>query len=119
MNIDFDATYPIYEQVIEKIKKQIVRGELKPGAKLPSQRKMARTIEVNPNTVQRAYREMEQRGLVEGKRGRGTFVKDDDQVMQEIKKEMADTAVLNFIEEMLSLGFEKDTILKKVESNLK
>jgi len=119
MDIDFNAAYPIYEQVIEEIKKEIVRGELKPGAKLPSQRQLARKIEVNPNTVQRAYREMEQRGLVETQRGRGTFIKDDDQVMIEIKKEMAETAVIDFVEEMISLGFKKEKILKKVESNLK
>ena len=119
MDIDFDAAYPIYEQVIEEIKKEIVRGELKPGAKLPSQRQLARKIEVNPNTVQRAYREMEQRGLVETKRGRGTFIKDDDQVMIEIKKDMAETAVIDFIEEMISLGFKRENILKKVEAKLK
>jgi GntR family transcriptional regulator len=119
MDIDFNAAYPIYEQVIEEIKKEIVRGELKAGAKLPSQRQLARKIDVNPNTVQRAYREMEQRGLVETKRGRGTFIKDDDQVMIEIKKEMAETAVIDFIEEMISLGFNRENILKKVESNLK
>jgi GntR family transcriptional regulator len=119
MDIDFNAAYPIYEQVIEEIKKEIVRGELKAGAKLPSQRQLARKIDVNPNTVQRAYREMEQRGLVETKRGRGTFIKDDDQVMIEIKKEMAETAVIDFIEEMISLGFKRENILKKVESNLK
>ncbi|MFP4021503.1 MAG: GntR family transcriptional regulator [Halanaerobium sp.] len=119
MDIDFNAAYPIYEQVIEEIKKEIVRGELKAGAKLPSQRKLARKIDVNPNTVQRAYREMEQRGLVETKRGRGTFIRDDDQVMKEIKKEMAETAVVKFIEEMISLGFEKENIIKKVEANLK
>ena len=117
MDIDFNAAYPIYEQVIEEIKKEIVRGELKAGSKLPSQRKLARRIDVNPNTVQRAYREMEQRGLVETKRGRGTFIKDDDQVMVEIKTEMAETAVFNFIEEMLSLGFKKENILNKVEAN--
>jgi len=119
MDIDFNAAYPIYEQVIEEIKKEIVRGELKPGAKLPSQRQLARKIDVNPNTVQRAYREMEQRGLVETKRGRGTFIKDDDQVMIEIKKDMAETAVIDFIEEMISLGFKRENILKKVEAKLK
>ena len=119
MDIDFDAAYPIYEQVIEEIKKEIVRGELKAGAKLPSQRKLAKKIDVNPNTVQRAYREMEQRGLVETKRGRGTFIKDDDQVMIEIKKEMAQTAVIDFIDEMISLGFKRENILEKVVSNLK
>ncbi|OEG61812.1 GntR family transcriptional regulator [Halanaerobium saccharolyticum] len=119
MDIDFNAAYPIYEQVIEEIKKELVRGELRPGEKLPSQRKLAKKIEVNPNTVQRAYREMEQRGLVETKRGRGTFIKDDDQVMIEIRKDMAETAVKEFIDEMISLGFKQDDIVEKINDNLK
>lgn len=119
MDIDFNAAYPIYEQVIEEIKKELVRGELRPGEKLPSQRKLARKIEVNPNTVQRAYREMEQRGLVETKRGRGTFIKDDEQVMIEIRKDMAETAVKEFIDEMISLGFKKEDIVAKINDNLK
>jgi len=119
MDINFNAAYPIYEQVIEEIKKELVRGELRPGEKLPSQRKLAKKIEVNPNTVQRAYREMEQRGLVETKRGRGTFIKDDDQVMIEIRKDMAETAVKEFIDEMISLGFKQDDIVEKINDNLK
>ena len=119
MDIDFNAAYPIYEQVIEELKKELVRGELKAGDKLPSQRKLARKIDVNPNTVQRAYREMEQRGLVETKRGRGTFIKDDDKVMIEIKKEMAESAVKEFLDEMISLGFDKENIVKKINENLK
>ena len=119
MDIDFNAAYPIYEQVIEEIKKELVRGELRPGEKLPSQRKLAKKIEVNPNTVQRAYREMDQRGLVETKRGRGTFIKDDDQVMIEIRKDMAETAVKEFIDEMISLGFEQKDIIDKINDNLK
>lgn len=119
MDIDFNAAHPIYEQVIEEIKKELVRGDLRPGEKLPSQRKLAKKIEVNPNTVQRAYREMEQRGLVETKRGKGTFIKDDEQVMIEIKKVMAETAVKEFIDEMISLGFKKKEIIAKINDNLK
>ena len=119
MDIDFNAAYPIYEKVIEEIKKELVRGDLKAGAKLPSQRKLAKEIDVNPNTVQRAYREMEQRGLVETKRGRGTFIKDDEKVMIEIKKDMAESAVKEFIDEMISLGFTKESIIVKINDNLK
>jgi len=118
MEIDFNAARPIYEQVIEEIKKEIVRGDINPGEKLPSQRQMAKNIDVNPNTVQRAYREMEARDLVETKRGRGTFIKDDDKVIIEIKKEMAEHAVENYIEQMVSLGFNKGEILKKLEDRI-
>jgi len=116
--IDFNAARPIYEQVIEEIKKEIVRGEINPGEKLPSQRQMANNIDVNPNTVQRAYREMQARDLVETKRGRGTFIKDDDKVITEIKKEMAEHAVENYIEQMESLGFNKEDIFKKLEDKI-
>ncbi|HKL13514.1 MAG TPA: GntR family transcriptional regulator [Halanaerobiales bacterium] len=112
MNIDFNASKPIYEQVIEEIKKQIARGEIKPGDKLPSQRELAKDIQVNPNTIQRAYREMEILDLVETKRGRGTFIKDDDKVIKEINKQMAQSAVQKFIDEMVSIGFEKQEIVE-------
>ncbi|MCF8000502.1 MAG: GntR family transcriptional regulator [Halanaerobiales bacterium] len=111
MKIDFDASKPIYEQVIDGIKKQIARGEIDPGDKLPSQREMAKEIQVNPNTVQRAYREMELLDLVETKRGRGTFIKDDDKVIKEINEQMAHAAVKRFIDEMISIGFKKEEVI--------
>src|SRR6056297_26967 len=116
MNIDFNASKPIYEQVIDEIKKQIARGETKPGDKLPSQRELAKDIQVNPNTVQRAYREMEILDLVETKRGRGTFIKDDDKVIKEINEQMAHSAVEKFITEMVSIGFEKEEIINLLKS---
>jgi GntR family transcriptional regulator len=111
MKIDFDASKPIYEQVIDGIKKQIARGEIKPGDKLPSQREMAKEIQVNPNTIQRAYREMELLDLVETKRGRGTFIKDDDKVIKQINEQMAHAAVQRFIDEMISIGFKKEEVI--------
>jgi len=116
MKIDFNASKPIYEQVIDEIKKQIARGEIKPGDKLPSQRELAKDIQVNPNTVQRAYREMEILDLVETKRGRGTFIKDDDKVIKEINEQMAHSAVQKFITEMVSIGFEKEEIINLLKS---
>jgi len=62
---------------------------------------------------------MEQRGLVETKRGRGTFIKDDEKVMIEIKKDMAESAVREFIDEMISLGFTEENIIAKINDNLK
>lgn len=118
MNINFDAAKPIYEQVIEEIKKMVVRGELEPGDKLPSQRAMARKAEVNPNTIQRAYREMENMNLVETKRGLGTFIRENDNVKSKVSREMANKAVGSFIEQMKSLGFAEDEILNFVNQEL-
>ncbi len=118
MNIDFDAAKPIYEQIITEIKRRIVRKELEAGDKLPSQREMARTVGVNPNTIQRAYREMEMMRLVETKRGRGTFIVDSKDNVVEIKREMAMKATENFIAEMISLGFSQGDIKEQVEGVL-
>lgn len=115
MKVNFDASKPIYEQIIDQIKKMIVRGELNPGDKLPSQRDMARRIEVNPNTIQRAYREMEVLKLVETRRGKGTFVKEDDSMFINIKNEMARDAVSKFVQEMRSLGYTTEEILHWIE----
>ncbi|MGB4372109.1 MAG: GntR family transcriptional regulator, partial [Halanaerobiales bacterium] len=97
MGLNFDATKPIYEQIIDHIKKMIVRGELQPGDKLPSQRELAKDINVNPNTIQRAYREMELLELVETRRGMGTYLKEDENMVITIRNDMARDAVTNFL----------------------
>ena len=118
MEIDFDRSRPIYQQIIEEIKKMIVRGELQPGNKLHSQRKMAQKMDVNPNTVQRAYREMERKNLIETKRGRGTFIIDDREVVQNCKREMVNQAVMNFLEEMVALDLETEEIIKELKNEI-
>ncbi|NLM97556.1 MAG: GntR family transcriptional regulator [Halanaerobiaceae bacterium] len=116
--MNFDAANPIYEQIIEEIKKMIVRGELNPGDKLPSQRDMAKYIEVNPNTIQRAYREMELLDLIETRRGKGTFVKEDDSMVITIRNDMARDAVSKFISEMKSLGYTGKEIIEYVKGEI-
>jgi len=118
LQIDFNKAIPIYEQIIDYVKKSIARGEMEPGDKLPSQREMARQMEVNPNTIQRAYREMESLDLVETRRGRGTFVVDSAQVVKKINEEMASEAVNNFVNEMKSLGFSGGEIIDMLKSEL-
>ncbi len=115
MQINFEAASPIYEQIITQLKKKIARGELEPGAKLPSQRKLARQLEVNPNTVQRAYREMEARQLVATKRGRGTFITENREVVDQVKQEMVAEIVEKFWREMKSLGYAEPEIRQAVE----
>jgi len=65
---------PIYQQIVDQIRHRIVAQTLRPGDELPTIRGLAETLRVNPNTIQRAYRELEQDGLVEKRRTRGTFV---------------------------------------------
>jgi len=118
MKIEFNTSKPIYEQVIDEIKRQIARGEIEPNDKLPSQRELAEEIEVNPNTVQRAYREMENQNLVETKRGRGTFVKDDDKVIKDINQQLAHSAVKKFIDEMSAINYQQKEMIELLKNEL-
>ncbi|MGM0421161.1 MAG: GntR family transcriptional regulator [Bacillota bacterium] len=110
MTINYDTARPIYEQIIEYILKKLAAGKFSPGEKLPSQRQMAQELKVNPNTVQRSYREMENKGLVETKRGLGTFVTDSSEDIENIRAEMAAEMVKNFLNEMQALGYTRTQI---------
>ncbi|MGH4051641.1 MAG: GntR family transcriptional regulator [Clostridium sp.] len=94
INIDSRSSKPIYEQIIEKIKENIIKGILKPGDKLPSVRELASLITINPNTISKAYNELERMKVIEVIRGKGTFVVEnfkpimDEEKMREIKDHM-------------------------------
>lgn len=111
MRIDFDLAQPIYQQIIDEFRRAIARGELAPGERIMSQRELAQKARVNPNTVQRAYREMEQMGLTETLRGQGSFVRNDPTLVRRIREEMAREAVDLFVREMRALGLADDEIL--------
>ncbi|MCG5103962.1 GntR family transcriptional regulator [Oceanobacillus alkalisoli] len=108
----FHSSKPIYEQIAELIKKQIIRGELHAGDKLPSVREMAIEVNVNPNTVQRTYRELESMEIVESKRGQGTFVTGNTAVLAAIREEMKAEILQNFTRQMDEMGYSKEEITR-------
>jgi DNA-binding transcriptional regulator YhcF (GntR family) len=108
--MEFDNNIPIYIQVIQDIKKEIVRGALGLGEKLPSGRELAMKYKINPNTANRIYKEMEAEELCFTKRGLGTFVTEDIEKLKQIREEMAGTLLENFLEGMKHLGFSKEDI---------
>lgn len=80
--IDYKDKRPIYEQIIEKYENLIIRGALEPGSKLPSVRSLAIDLSINPNTIQKAYTELEREGYIYSVKGKGNYVVD----LEEIKK---------------------------------
>lgn len=116
MQLKLDQHSPIYQQIVDEFKRAIARGELKPGDRIPSQRELATMVQVNPNTVQRAYREMEQARITETLRGQGTFITNDPGLVAGIRREMAGQALVAFVREMHSLGFECDEMTEMVRS---
>ncbi|HBN96554.1 MAG TPA: GntR family transcriptional regulator [Firmicutes bacterium] len=116
LKIDFSTSTPIYLQIIEEFKRQIVTGQLQPGDKVPSQRDLAAQVKVNANTVQRAYREMEILGLVETLRGQGTFVCQNQGVVEETRKEMLTNLVDEFVRAVQALGLSEEATLDVVKT---
>lgn len=107
---EFDPNIPIYIQIVNATKQAIVSGTLKQGDRLTSVRERAETLTVNPNTVQRAYQELEREGICETRRGTGTFIVERENLIEGLKNEMSRTVLRNFMEGMGALGFTPDEI---------
>ncbi|WP_324716503.1 GntR family transcriptional regulator [Carboxydochorda subterranea] len=111
-----ESPRPIYLQIIDEVKRAMARRDLLPGDRIPSQRELAQMLRVNPNTVQRAFREMEVLGLVETVRGEGTFVRDDPALLSQVRSEMARQAVAHFVKQIRGLGFAEEEAVSMVRA---
>ena len=106
MSITFDPTRPIYLQIVEEVKKRAVRDQYPPGFQLPSVREMAKAMEVNPNTMSRAYMELEREGFISTRRGQGSFVTEEARQVNEERQRLATAARDRFVAEVRELGLE-------------
>lgn len=116
--MEFDNNVPIYIQVVNKIKQDLVMGKLSPGDKMPSTRDFANEIGLNLNTVARVYKELEIEDIVFTKRGLGTFVTESEEKVNGIRSEMAKNLLLNFISGMKGIGYKKDEIVSILKENI-
>ena len=111
MEWTFRNDLPIYSQLVERIKLGIISGALPPGARLNSGRDLAMEAGVNPNTMQRALSELEREGLVYSQRTAGRFVTEDQAVIEQAKKILADGQIKSFLAAMRELGYDRAEIL--------
>ncbi|WP_165219899.1 GntR family transcriptional regulator [Aquisphaera insulae] len=111
------SSLPIYQQLVRQVREAVARGDLKAGGQLPSVRQMARDLVVNPNTVARAYTELEREGLVTNRPGRGVFVAEprDDRTKEARRKQLVES-LDRFLTEAVHLGFSEDEVAKLVAS---
>ena len=100
----FDNERPIYVQLVEKLRIEIVSGKLKSGERMPSVRELALTTKVNPNTMQKALAELENEGLIYTERTNGKFVTDNKELIEKIKRKLAEEKVNNYIKDMKNIG---------------
>ena len=118
MDLEFDDNMPIYLQIMDRLKMDIITKKLKAKDKLPSVREMAMKFKVNPNTLQRAYQELERMGIVYSQRGMGTFVGERENMVDELKEEMAKEVIDSFILRMKRLGFTEQEIIQSISKNI-
>lgn len=108
---ELDNDRPIYAQLVDRIQMQIVSGQYPAGGKLPSVRDLAAEASVNPNTMQKAFAELERSGLIVTQRTNGRNVTEDEQRIKDIKAGLAKAEVDNFLARMKELGYaESETV---------
>ena len=112
----FQADTPIYTQLVVRLQEQIVSGAYPPGSKLPSVRDLAADAGVNPNTVQRAFSELEREGLIYTQRATGKYVTENEADIKSARQALARTQVADFLRAMQSLGFSVGDVIVLLQS---
>ncbi|HGJ7845921.1 TPA: GntR family transcriptional regulator [Streptococcus pneumoniae] len=110
MSWTFDNKKPIYLQIMEKIKLQIVSHTLEPNQQLPTVRELASEAGVNPNTIQRALSDLEREGFVYSKRTTGRFVTKDKELIAQSRKQLSEEELEHFVSSMIHFGYEKEEL---------
>lgn len=109
---NLNSDRPIFIQIIEKIQLDIVSGVYQSGDKLPSVRELAQEASVNPNTMQKALSELERTGLVYSQRTSGRFITEDSAMIQQLKADLAEEIIREFLEHMRKLGFRREETIR-------
>lgn len=115
MNVGVNNRDPIYVQVVHYFKEQIATGLLDPGQEMPSRRELASRLKINPNTVQRAYKEMEDEGLIYTEGNLPSRITKDEQILGNVRKELILQAVSSFVRSVRSIDVPVEEVLELVK----
>ncbi|KOS68916.1 GntR family transcriptional regulator [Lysinibacillus contaminans] len=115
MNVKFNNRDPLYVQVIRHFKEQIAKGYFEPGQEIPSRRELANQLKINPNTAQRAYKEMEEQGLIFTEGNMPSCITKDDAVLKSVREELIIEAVDLFLGSIKSINVPLSEVLELVE----
>ena len=119
MSWSFDNNKPIYLQIKEKIKFQIISKELEINQQLPTVRELASEAGVNTHTIQRAFSSLEQDGFVFCKRTAGRFVTENQELISKSRKQLAEKQLKDFISSMAHLGYQKEELPSIISNYIK
>ncbi|WP_223594368.1 GntR family transcriptional regulator [Neobacillus bataviensis] len=113
--LDMRSRKPIYEQLVDKMKELIMNEVIKPDEQLPSVRTLATELTINPNTIQKAYRELETQGFIYSIKGKGSFVNPNNQIKDLEKIETVKKELEKLVIEALYLGIPASKLIKLIE----
>ncbi len=111
----FDHSRPIYTQIVERLTRKIIAGEYAAGARLASVRELAAEFGVNPNTLQRAFAELERQGLLYTERTAGRFVTPDVVAIHAMRDALAVQMITEFTQQMAQMGYDKAQLVALIE----
>lgn len=114
LQIDYRDRRPIYEQIKEKMKELIIKGALKPDERIPSVRELAQSLTINPNTIQKAYKDLEDKGYIYSARGKGSFVAPAGQWADDKKLDELAQSLEKIVSEMIFRGADKERVISIV-----
>jgi GntR family transcriptional regulator len=121
IHLDFRSGTPIYTQIVEQVQQQVLSGELKPGDQLPTVRALALELRVNFNTVARAYRLLDEAGIISTQQGRGTYILEvpPPERTDKLRQQALQTLTRDYLNEALRLGCSPDEISQTLKQQLK
>lgn len=116
IQLDLSDHRPLYEQIKEKTKELIVAGVLKQDDKIPSVRDLAQQLTINPNTIQRAYKDLENEGYIYSVRAKGSFVAPISHIRDKAETDEINTAFCNIVREARFLGVDKGELIVMMDN---
>ncbi|MCM1264302.1 MAG: GntR family transcriptional regulator [Butyrivibrio sp.] len=114
--IDYKDSRPIYEQIVEKFKTLILKGAMQPDEQMPSVRSLSMELSINPNTIQKAYAQLERDGYIYTVKGRGNFVAGTEKLLEERKKSCIEKILL-LAEEAAEYGVSREEIIDAIQKH--
>lgn len=115
MEAKFNNRDPVYVQVIQHFKEQMAKGYFEPGQEIPSRRELANTLKINPNTAQRAYKEMEEQGLIFTEGNLPSRITKDEQMLKRVREELIGEAVDQFVHSVQTINVALPEVLDLVK----
>ena len=116
LRLHLDPSAPLYRQIVDGIAGAVARGELAGGSPLPSVRELAETLGINPNTVQKAYRDLQREGLVQPRPGNGMFVHPDAARLAEVRERLIAAAIGQALSALAAYGLGPEDVVARIRA---